>query len=411
MKTFCLLSTTLLLTAFQSLSAKDNPWAFVGSGKPLKVTGKLLDPLNVSGSASLQEGLILACDELHHGVQAGHLDLAKGEITVEEKEFPLLENTKKELDLEGAAADPEHHRYYACGSCSVKRTSGGEAPDRQWLFSAEADAKTGAPLAGKVSKVSLKEAMKADAFLAEHMDKSAADLGIDVEGLAFKDGRLWFGLRSPNVNGWGFVVAASAADLMAKKPVVFQRFELPLGEDLGIRDIAPLKDGFLLITGPTGALEKAKTEPKPKAKPAEETVAKAAPAKKPAEETVAKAEPAKKPAGETVAKAAPVKPAEETIARPAPAAKPEASPAPAPQKEPGFALYFWAGDTSKPVRIGELERPDHGKGKPEGLLVVGDASEKLSVIVFSDDAENGAPTLYDLTRPKRVEGPVSRNGK
>ncbi len=431
MKTFCLLSTTLFLTVTQGLPAKEEaPWRLSGPGKPIKVIGKVLDPLNVSGSASIQGGLILACDELHHGVQAGRLDLTKGEIAMDEKEFPLLENAKKELDLEGAAADPEHHRYYASGSCSVKRSSGNDAPDRQWLFSFEADAKTGAPLAGKVSKVSLKDAMKADAFLAEHMDKSAEDLGIDVEGLAFKDGRLWFGLRSPNVNGWGFVVAASATDLMAKKPVVFQRFELPLGEDLGIRDIAPLKDGFLLITGPTGANEKPK--PESKAKPAEEA-AKAAPAKKEKEkpkdeetvatalaakpaggETVAKAEPAKKPAVETVAKAAPVaKSTEETVAKAAPTAKPDpkTEASPAPQKEPGFALYFWAGDTSRPVRIGDLERPDKGQGKPEGLLVTSDAAEKLSVIVFSDDAGNGAPTLYDLTRPKRVEGPVSRNGK
>ena len=420
----CFLSAALFALALGSSTAGES-WSLKASDKPLKVTGKLLDPLNVSGAASVKPGeLIIACDELLHGVQAGHLDLGNGEISFEATEFPLLEGNKKELDLESAAADPEHHRYYTCGSCSVKRRSGGLAPDRQWLFRIETDPKTGALTPGKVTKVSLKDAMKADAFLNEHMDKSAADLGIDVEGLAFKDGRLWFGLRSPNVNGWGFVVAASADDLMARKPVVFQRYELPLGEDLGIRDIAPLKDGFLFIAGPTGTHEKDKAEPEPKpaekeptakavtAKPAEETVAKATPAK----ETVAKAKPAAKPPEETVAKAAPAK---ETIAK----VKPETKPAPTPEPKSiaapaapeaaneTFALYFWAGDTNKPVHVGEIKRPDKTHGKPEGLLVVSESAEKVAVVVFSDGAENGAPMLYDISRPARQDGPVPRNGK
>lgn len=353
-------------------------WSLKASSKPVKVTGKVLDPLNVSGAASVKDGeFIIACDELRKGVQAGHLDLDKAEIHFDPVEVPLRDDGKKELDLESVAVDREHLRYFTCGSCSVKRKSGEPAPDRQWLFQIKAEAKTGKLLPEKVTKVSLKDAMKADAFLAEHMDKSAADLGIDIEGMAFKDGRLWFGLRSPNVNGWGFVVAASADDLMAKKPVVFQRFELPLGEDLGIRDIAAIKDGFLIITGPTGAHEGDNTDSSPK--PEEETVEKAVPA-----ETIAKAVPAK-----------------ETVAKAAPAAK-----AAGPAKE-AFALYYWAGDTSKPLHIGGLA----SKGKPEGLLVVSESAEKLGVMVFSDDAENGAPVLYDVSRPVRHEGPVPRNDK
>ncbi|MDB6137494.1 MAG: hypothetical protein JWO94_566 [Verrucomicrobiaceae bacterium] len=382
------LSVALFILAFSSASAAEG-WSLKAPGKAVKVTGKLLDPLNVSGAASVKEGaFIIACDELRHGVQGAHMDLGAGEITVTGLEFPLLEGNKKELDLESAAADPGHHRYYTCGSCGVKRKSGETAPDRQWLFRMETDPKTGALMPGKVTKVSLKDAMNADAFLHEHMDKSSADLGLDVEGLAFKDGRLWFGLRSPNVNGWGFVVAASADDLMAGKPVVFQRFELPLGEDLGIRDMAAVADGFLLVTGPAGGEEgtKAAPAPTPTAAVQEET------------ETVARAVPAQ----ETVAKAVPA--AKIEVNKPA-AAAPSAS------KNEAYALYFWAGDTNKPVRIGGLPRPNQGKGKPEGLLVVSETRENLGVIVFSDGAENGAPMLYDVSRPLRQEGPVLRNSK
>ncbi len=390
MHTFPFSVAAVLILAFNSSATAGQGWALKASAKPVKITGKLLDDKNVSGAASMADGrLLLACDDLKSAVQTGRLALDKGEINMDDKPFPLFEDANKEPDFESVAADPEHHCYYTCGSLSLRRKSGDPAPDRQWLFRIETDAKTGAPMAAKVAKVSLKEAMSADAFLREHMDKSAADLGIDIEGLAFKDGRLWFGLRSPNVNGWAFVVAAPAADLMAKKPVVFQRFELPLGEDLGIREIAPIKDGFLLITGPTGAKEEkpVASAPKPEEK---EVVAKAAPAQPAAEETVAKAVPAK----ETVAKAAP-----------APTPKVET-----PAKD-AFALYFWPGDTSKPVAIGELQRPDKGKGKPEGLLVVSESTDKLGVLVLSDDADNGAPLLYDISRPARHEGPVKRNDK
>lgn len=374
----------------------DETWTLKASGKTLKVTGKLLDPLNVSGVASVNEShLIFACDELLHGVQAGHLDLKKGEISVEAPEFTLLANNKKELDLESAAADPAHHRYYTCGSCSLSRKKGKESPDRQWLFQVDADPKTGALLANKVVKVSLRDAMDTDAFLHEHMDKSAADQGIDIEGLAFKEGKLWFGLRSPNVNGWGFVLVAPADDLMAKKAVHFQRFELPLGEDLGIRDIAPVKGGFLLIAGPTGAKDKEGSAV---------VVVPEAPV-----ETVAKAEPE-----ETVAKAVPAAAAKETVAKPAVVAKPAPKAEQPKESKAVFALFFWPGDASKPTRIGELPQPPAGEGakgshgKPEGLLVVNEAAEKMDIIVLSDGSTNGAPTLYEVTRKGGVAGPIKR---
>ncbi len=435
------------------LASAGETWT-LKAGKPLKVSGKLLDPLNVSGIASVDEShLILACDEMLHGVQAGRIDLKKGEISVESPEFVLLADNKKELDLESATADPQHHCYYTCGSCSVSRKKGKESPDRQWLFRMETDPKTGALLAGKVKKVSLRDAMNSDAFLQEHMDKPASELGIDVEGMAFKEGKLWFGLRSPNVNGWGFVVSASADDLVAGKAVHFQRFELPLGEDLGIRDLVPVKGGFLFIAGPTGAREKAATveaagaekvetiaKPAPAKETPKETVATAEPAKEtvvkaaPAKATTAKAAPAKVPAAkaapakakETVAKAAPAKemvakaaPAKEVIAKPEPAknetvAKPQPAVVPVKEGKAVYTLFFWPGDASTPVRIGDLVLPPAGEGakgshgKPEGLLVLNETAEKMDLIVVSDGSADGAPMLYELSRKGRVEGPVSR---
>ncbi len=309
----------------------DDGWSLKPSDKALQVSGEMPDPLNVSGLASVANGrLVIVGDELRHGLQTGRLDLEHGRIVVDQGEFVLLKGNKKELDLEDVSADPRHHCYYACGSCGVSRKTGEPAPNRQWLFRIETDPTTGAPLPAKVTRASLAAALRADAFLAKYLDRDADDMGIDVEGLAFKDGRLWVGLRSPNVDGRGIVEAASADDLMAGKPVVFERFELRLGPNLGIRSIEPIKDGFLLICGPTGSK---------------------------------------------------------------------------PSKKLPFSLCFWAGSGERVLRVGELPRPpvspggtDTG-GKPEGLLVVSETSEKLGLIVVSDSADNGAPTLYEVTRP------------
>ena len=331
----CLITAACIVLG-SGVSGADDHWSLAVPGKTLHVSGKMLDPMNVSGLASVGMGqLVFACDELKHEAQAGRLDPEKMEIIMDENPIILLTGLKKELDLEDAAADPEHHCYYVCGSCSVSRKTGQAAPNRQWLFRIGTHPQTGLMLPDKVTKVSLAGALRTDAILAAHLDKSAADLGIDVEGIAFKDGRLWFGLRSPNVNDRGLVLAVPADDIMAGKPVVFQCFELPLGHDLGIRSIATIRDGFLLIAGPTGALESDKG---------------------------------------------------------------------------GFSLCYWAGNADPPVRVGGLPRPPRttggkdGKGKPEGLLVMSESNNRIGLIVVSDDAENGAPTLYEVTRPPPRNG-------
>jgi hypothetical protein len=396
--------TAALLALTPCISSAQGTWSLKVPGQPLEVSGKMRDALNVSGAASVAAGrVLLVCDELKRGVQAGHIALATSRMTVTEGEFTLLAGAGKELDLEAAAADPQHPCYYVCGSCGTSRKTGAAAPDRQWLFRIGTDPASGTMIPGAVTRVSLVDALRTDAFLAEHSGKSAPNMGVDIEGLAYKDGRLWFGLRCPNVNGCGLVVVASADDLMAKRPVVWQRFDLPLGVDRGLRDLAPITDGFLLLAGPTGALD-AKTAPtkRKNARPA----AQSQPAPPPNTVSLgATADARGREAGKMPAPRWPGHLAryplqsnqvltEPSRASPPAAATPEVA---------SFALYFWAGDASKPVRVGEVPRLGGGKdasAKPEGLLVVSETSASIGLIVFSDGAANGAPMLYEVSRPK-----------
>ncbi len=80
--------------------------------------------------------------------------------------------------------------------------------------------------------------------------------GLDIEGIAaLGDGdELLFGLRAPSLNGHAFIVRARAADLFAPGAGVApptRVVRLPLTPGAGIRDLAALPDGRLLVlSGP-----------------------------------------------------------------------------------------------------------------------------------------------------------------
>ena len=86
--------------------------------------------------------------------------------------------------------------------------------------------------------------------------RSFAALKGDGRGRVQLGDRLLFGLRAPSLDGKGYVVSVPVGELFAPgtgeavgKPVVHQ---LPLGKDTGIRDLAALPDGKLLVlSGPT----------------------------------------------------------------------------------------------------------------------------------------------------------------
>ncbi len=86
-------------------------------------------------------------------------------------------------------------------------------------------------------------------------DLTDAENGLDLEGFAVSDGRVFAGLRGPNLNGEAFVVSADAGYLFSRdEPAARGEIRvdrLKLGDGIGIRDLAPLKDGRLLVlTGP-----------------------------------------------------------------------------------------------------------------------------------------------------------------
>src|SRR3954464_2721240 len=72
--------------------------------------------------------------------------------------------------------------------------------------------------------------------------------GLNLEGLAVVGGMLYAGLRAPSLDGSAFIVSTDVEPLFTPDtPLVPRVIPLALGRDTGIRDLALLPDGRLLV--------------------------------------------------------------------------------------------------------------------------------------------------------------------
>jgi len=65
---------------------------------------------------------------------------------------------------------------------------------------------------------------------------------------------LFFGFRGPSVAGKAIILETSAQALFSTSELPISIHTIPLGERIGIRDMAAVEDGILLLTGPVNTL-------------------------------------------------------------------------------------------------------------------------------------------------------------
>jgi hypothetical protein len=170
-------------------------------------------------------------------------------------------NDGGELDIEGIAVDGNF--IYVIGSHSVKRnkTSSNksykknrktfnqgkieEEPSRDWLHRIEVNQQV-QPVEKK--SISLRDVISKNKALKAFSEIPSKENGVDIEGLAVDDGWLYAGFRGPvfrdnyvPVLKFKFGKLNKSTDLLLVK--------LDGG---GIRDMARVEDGFLLVSGPVG---------------------------------------------------------------------------------------------------------------------------------------------------------------
>ncbi|HWB06351.1 MAG TPA: DUF3616 domain-containing protein [Verrucomicrobiales bacterium] len=225
---------------------------------------------DLSGIAAWDAGHCLICTDEGRTIQPGTMDRNAGTITAGApiSLLPAL-GGKKEADAEGVAVSKQDSCYYVTGSHGVGKKKGDFQDSRCQVTRIPVDRATGEPMAEGVKNASLIGWVRSNSVLGKYAGQPLQTNGFNIEGLTMKGGKLWFGVRGPNENGDAFVIETDPQSLFSGNPEAALH-RLKVGATQGIREIAALNNGFLILTG-NACAEASKEIPKSLAPPHDQT--------------------------------------------------------------------------------------------------------------------------------------------
>jgi len=228
--------------------------------------GEILADSDISAAIQFRDMLIIGADEAV-GARANenYIQLLQREASGDYRTVSNIlvyrgdKQNGQELDIEGFAVEGDH--LYVIGSHSLARkrfkesgsyeenlkrlTQVKQESSRYQLFRLALDATN--QVSGR-DQISLATIFNNDPLLSRFTTIPSKENGIDIEGIAAKEGKLYLGFRGPVLRD-GYV------------PVMQLAFENPLESykllfvnlaGRGIRDLAAVSDGFLILAGPVG---------------------------------------------------------------------------------------------------------------------------------------------------------------
>lgn len=179
------------------------------------------------------------------------------------------EGVPLELDAEGVAyADGA---FYVIGSHGRPRNAAGKpeagtvarAEATRHLFRIRFDPAAVDPETGRLTGTpeiagtgALARLIREDPVLKPYHDRPLEEGGVTVEGVAVRDGQLHAGFRGPVLEGGDAVIlSVPLAGLFEGKPAPARVSRIALGRDSygrarGVRDLAAVPEGFLILAGP-----------------------------------------------------------------------------------------------------------------------------------------------------------------
>lgn len=221
---------------------------------------------NISGVACYKvngerKSCLLAGDEADTGRYArffsidGHTIVPGPTITLLSKK----ENGKKmkEADVEGVSFDNGY--YYLIGSHGLSKTQAEFQASRFFVLRFKADTGTGMPrfpfgAETRPPEVELSDRLRsviaATPELQQYAEKPLDAHGVNIEGLAVRGNHLFLGFRGPVLNGQALVMSVDADAAFGNAPAKPHVFPIALGDGVGVRDLATVEDGFLVLSGP-----------------------------------------------------------------------------------------------------------------------------------------------------------------
>ena len=220
---------------------------------PIRLTGPIHGAEDLSAVENLGGRLVIASDEEDQVQLLDPLDDGSG-WQAREDGIPLT-GSGEEVDVEGLAR--RNTTLFVLGSHALKRrlldpkatrsenrqrlASVPPETYRHFLFRVEIDPASGEP-AAPVESISLRPLLQRDPLLAPFTRIPGKENGINMEGIAAHDSRLYVGFRSPVLRE-------------GQVPVMVLDFDEPAGYELrfvqlggrGIRSMARVEEGFLLV--------------------------------------------------------------------------------------------------------------------------------------------------------------------
>ncbi len=209
--------------------------------------GQVAEDQDLSGIAFISDRFGLIGADESRDVQI--VEISRKDKILRARETVSLAPSGDEIDIEGIAAEGNH--YYIIGSHGISKKQGEIQGNRYSLFRLGVDPATGRPTRPvSLERTSLVGILRSDPTLGEYFGKPLQQRGVNIEGLAIRDGRLFVGFRGPNLEGNAFVLEVGADDLFAgSSQPPYTLHKLQLGPGLGIREIVAAKSGFLIIAG------------------------------------------------------------------------------------------------------------------------------------------------------------------
>lgn len=262
---FCILLATIASAAHgeplpPKISPEGTAWTAASIFEKDDKDDKLEDQprMNLSGAACVPTtpkytSCLIANDEKKYA-QFFSID---GNVLVPRK-LIRLSDQDGDPDAEGVAY--EKGFFYVTGSHGRSRKKDKENLSSYVVFRIAVDPQTGVPktepnakkVDGVESSLRMREVIANDKYVKAKFNKPLAEGGVNIEGIGVKNGRMYFGLRGPSLDKQAYVLSVDAGALFTKvddlKP---DSHPLELGENTGIRDLAVVNDGILILAGPT----------------------------------------------------------------------------------------------------------------------------------------------------------------
>ena len=237
----------------------------------IEISGSIKKPKNISALAIVGDRLVIGSDETSF-VQVLNKSANDYDAPSDEGKAPIILPSsafanEDEVDIEGIAA--ENNTVYVIGSHARVRP-GGDAHKEKYKenrknldnppskFEHPQDfgarnivAKFELDSSGVVINLqnsSLKEVLDATYPFKLFRDIPSKENGIDIEGLAVRNGKLYAGFRGPVLRG-NFV---PILEFEFSNPVAHNRVLYVKLQGRGVRDMVAVKEGFLILAGPVG---------------------------------------------------------------------------------------------------------------------------------------------------------------